>query len=122
MKQIISAEDALAAVEAGEVVLVDIRTPAEWRQTGVARGAKLLNMQHQGGAEGFIEDLLEMMGGDKNAAVALICRTGVRTRQVQAYLQAMGFAQVLDVNEGMVGSPSGPGWLQRGLPVEPYGG
>jgi rhodanese-related sulfurtransferase len=118
---IISAPEALAAVEAGQMLLVDIRTPPEWAHTGVAKGARLLNVQHPQGADGFINELLEMMGGDRNAPVALICRTGARTRQVQQYLQqAAGFTQVLDVNEGMVGSASGPGWLRRGLPVEAW--
>ncbi len=105
----------------GKLILVDIRTPPEWMQTGIAKGARLLNMQHPQGAEGFVAELLQIMGGDKNAPVALICRTGARTRQVQQYLQQMEkFTQVLDVNEGMAGSPSGPGWLRRGLPVETY--
>ena len=50
---------------------------------------------------------------------ALICRTGNRTGQVQKFLQAQGFTNVLNVSEGMAGSGAGPGWARRGLPIEP---
>lgn len=115
---VISAPEALAAMEAGKLTLVDIRTPPEWRQTGVAKGAGRLNMQHPQGGQGFMNDLLKMVGGDKNAPIGLICRTGNRTTQVQKYLEAQGFTQVYNIKEGMAGSAAGPGWLRRGLPVE----
>jgi rhodanese-related sulfurtransferase len=114
----ISAIDAAAAVQSGKVTLIDIRTPPEWKQTGVAKGAKLLNMYHPQGPEAFAEQLLSEMKGDKNAPIALICRTGNRTTQMQQFLQAKGFTQVYNVKEGMAGSGAGPGWLKRGLPVE----
>ena len=113
-----SAPDALAQLKAGKLILVDIRTPDEWKQTGVAQGAVRLDMQHPKGAPGFMEDLLKLTKGDKNAPVALICRTGNRTTQVQRYLEAQGFTQVFNVREGMAGSGAGPGWIKRGLPVD----
>ena len=113
-----SAPDALAQLKAGKLILVDIRTPDEWKQTGVAQGAVRLDMQHSKGATGFMDDLLKLTKGDKNAPVALICRTGNRTTQVQRYLEAQGFTQVFNVREGMAGSAAGPGWLRRGLPLQ----
>ena len=113
-----SAPDALAQLKAGKLILVDIRTPDEWKQTGVAQGAVRLDMQHPKGAAGFMDDLLKLTKGDKNAPVALICRTGNRTTQVQRYLEAQGFTQVFNVREGMAGSAAGPGWLRRGLPLQ----
>jgi len=112
----LSAPDAAAAVAAGKITLIDIRTPAEWKETGVARGAKLLNMQHPQGGPGFTDALLEKLHGDRSAPVALICRTGNRTTKVQQYLQSVGFTRVYNVSEGMAGSAAGPGWLKRGLP------
>ena len=114
----LTAPEAAAAVAAGKITLIDIRTPPEWKETGVARGAKLINMLHPQGAPGFTNALLEQVKGDKNAPIALICRTGNRTTQVQRYLQSQGFTQVYNVKEGMAGSGAGPGWLKRGLPVE----
>ena len=113
-----AAPDAAAAVAAGKITLIDIRTPPEWKETGVAKGASLINMLHPQGAPGFTNALLDKVKGDKNAPIALICRTGNRTTQVQRYLQSQGFTQVYNVKEGMAGSAAGPGWLKRGLPVE----
>jgi rhodanese-related sulfurtransferase len=114
----LAAPDAAAAVAAGKVTLIDIRTPPEWKETGVAKGAQLINMLHPQGAPGFTNALLEKVNGNKNAPIALICRTGNRTTQVQRYLQSQGFTQVYNVKEGMAGSGAGPGWLKRGLPVD----
>jgi rhodanese-related sulfurtransferase len=115
----IDAPQAAAAVSAGKVTLIDIRTPAEWKETGVARGARRVNMLHPQGAKGFTDQLLSEVKGDRNAPIALICRTGNRTSQVQRYLQSVGFTQVYNISEGMAGSAAGPGWIKRGLPVEP---
>jgi rhodanese-related sulfurtransferase len=114
----LAAPDAAAAVAAGKLTLIDIRTPPEWKETGVAQGARRINMLHPQGAPGFAEQLLGEVKGDKNAPIALICRTGNRTTQVQRYLQSVGFTQVYNIKEGMAGSAAGPGWLKRGLPVE----
>jgi hypothetical protein len=35
----LTAPEAAAAVAAGKVTLIDIRTPPEWKETGVAKGA-----------------------------------------------------------------------------------
>ena len=113
-----SAPEALDAAAKGKLKLIDIRTPQEWRETGVATGATRLNMNHPGGGPGFAEELLKQTGGDKNASVGLICRTGNRTTQVQRYLEAQGFTKVYNVKEGMAGSAAGPGWIKRGLPLE----
>ena len=114
----LTAPEAAAAVEAGKLTLVDIRTPPEWKQTGIAKGAKLVNMLHPQGAPGFVNALLEQVNGDRNAPIALICRTGNRTTQVQRYLESVGFTQVHNIKEGMAGSGAGPGGIKRGLPVE----
>jgi rhodanese-related sulfurtransferase len=117
--QEMSAPDAYAAVKDGKITLIDIRTPPEWRQTGVAPGAARINMIHPQGAAGFLNEVLAKVGGDKTAPIALICRTGNRTSQVQRFLQGQGFTQVINVGEGMAGSRFGPGWLARKLPVDP---
>jgi rhodanese-related sulfurtransferase len=111
-----SAPEALAAGQSGKVKLIDIRTPQEWRQTGVAPGAGRVDMYR--GAEHLLRGVLQEVGGDRNAPIALICRTGNRTTQAQKFLQQQGFTQVFNVKEGMAGSAAGPGWLRRGLPVE----
>jgi rhodanese-related sulfurtransferase len=119
--QDISAPEAFEAARAGKLILIDIRTPPEWQQTGVAQGATRINMIHPQGAPGFLREVLAKTGGNLNAPIALICRTGNRTSQVQRYLKAQGMGQVFNVPEGMAGSTAGPGWLARRLPVENCG-
>ena len=114
----LAAPEAAAQVGAGKITLIDIRTPPEWKETGVAKGAKRINMLHPQGAPGFVGAVLEEVKGDRSAPIALICRTGNRTTQVQRYLQAQGFTNVYNVKEGMAGSGAGPGWIKRGLPVD----
>ncbi|WP_043743119.1 rhodanese-like domain-containing protein [Paramagnetospirillum magneticum] len=113
----ISAPEALAALKKGEVVLVDIRQPEEWKQTGVPDGARLIPMRHPEGGAGFVRDLLAATKGDRNAPVALICRTGNRSGATARALSDAGFTHVLDVSEGMAGSGAGPGWVKRELPM-----
>lgn len=105
------------ASRAGTLTVIDIRTPEEWRQTGVVPGAGRVDFYR--GPAHLLQGVLEHTGGDRNAPIALICRTGNRTTQAQKFLQAQGFTQVYNVKEGMVGSAAGPGWLRRGLPVDP---
>ena len=115
----LSAPAALARAESGQLTIIDIRTPQEWRQTGVGKDVQRLDMRHPGGVNGFVTDILARVDGDKTAAIALICRTGNRSGQMQRLLLDNGFTQVFNVREGMVGSSAGPGWIERGLPVEP---
>ncbi|UHD16148.1 rhodanese-like domain-containing protein [Thiocapsa bogorovii] len=110
----LTATEAMEKARAGEITFIDIRTPAEWRQTGVAEGALTIDMT----APTFVQDVLKAVDGDRNAPIVLICRTGNRTGYTRDALEKLGFTNVLHVAEGMAGSKAGPGWVRRGLPVE----
>ncbi|MBK1717123.1 rhodanese-like domain-containing protein [Thiocystis violacea] len=112
-------EAALAKAQAGEITLVDIRTPGEWRQTGVAPMARRIDMRNPKDPSGFADRVLKEVGGDKSAPIALICRTGNRSGYLQQELRSLGFTNIHNVPEGMAGSKAGPGWIRRGLPVQP---
>ena len=114
----LTAPEALAQSQAGKLTLIDIRTPGEWQDTGVPKGALRINLQHPGGAAGFASEVLKSVKGNPAAAIALICRTGNRSSVAQKVLQAHGLSRVYNVPEGMAGSSAGPGWLQRGLPLQ----
>lgn len=103
--------EVLPLAQSGEVTLIDIRTPEEWAQTGVAEFAET-NSMHQ---PGFLERLDEMIGGDKDRAIALICATGGRSSYLQSELRQRGYNKVIDVTDGMIGSGAGPGWLGNGF-------
>lgn len=115
----LTASEAQQGAAAGSLTLIDIRTPGEWRQTGVPQGAKRIDMRQPGGPKAFVAAVEQAVGGDKDAPLALICRTGNRSGVMQGALREAGFTQVYNVREGMAGSGAGPGWIRRGLPVEP---
>ena len=102
-----------AAALAGEVTLIDVRRPEEWAATGVGEGAVPIDMRRAD----FAEAVGAALGGDRSRPVALICARGVRSDRTAVRLAEVGFARVIDVPEGMLGSGAGPGWLERGLPV-----
>lgn len=112
----LTAPQALEAQRAGKLTVIDIRTPKEWRQTGVVPGAGRVDFYR--GPAHLLQGVLAHTGGDRNAPIALICRTGNRTTEAQKFLQAQGFTQVFNIKEGMAGSTAGPGWLRHGLPVD----
>ena len=101
------------AALAGEIILIDIRTPQEWLQTQVAEGAVGLDMRDKD----FVANLVTLRNANPDTPIALICRTGNRTGYVTQTLASQGFDGLVDVNEGMAGGPNGPGWLKRGLPT-----
>lgn len=113
---LLSPPEAHEAARVGDILLVDIRRPDEWAETGVGTTARALDMRRQD----FIPELLAMTGEDTAAPIALICARGVRSRHLAAELDAAGFTHIHDVPEGMLGSAAGPGWLARGLPVVPW--
>lgn len=115
--RLITASEAHAMSQSGEVVLIDIRTPEEWRETGIPIGAHAINMYDP--PKVFSERLLKAVGGDRSRRIALICRTGNRSGSLLPHLVRDGFTNIVDVSEGMAGSRNGPGWLKRGLPTRP---
>lgn len=114
----ITPTEARAQAKAGKIMLIDVRTPDEWRETGVAPGATPINLYHPGGAEGFVKEVIARVGAKRDTPIAFICRSGNRSSQAQRLLAAQGFTNVYNVREGMSGSAAGPGWLKSGLPVE----
>lgn len=112
----LSAKRAHELAQAGEVLLIDIRRPQEWRDTGIGGSASPVSMHEKG----FVEKLLDLTGGDKSKPLALICAAGIRSSFMRSQLVQLGFTRVIDVSEGMLGSAAGDGWLKAGLPVKSY--
>ncbi len=108
---------AWSKVERGEAVLVDVRTPAEWQQTGVPREAKRVTLNDPRGAAGFVAGVMKAVRGDNRVPVAVICRSGNRSARAAAILDKAGFKTVYNVTEGVVGKSAESGWAARGLPM-----
>ncbi len=106
----ISVEEALSRAQAGEIVLVDIRRPDEWAQTGVPAFGVAIDMRR----EDFVPAVKAAAG---DLPVALICARGVRSRYSVQKLTEAGVTSVIDVPEGMLGSGAGAGWVRKNLPV-----
>ena len=64
--------------------------------------------------EGILRSLLARQGA---RAVALICDRDVRSDRMNARLNAAGFADIIDVPGGRIGSGAGPGWIAGNLPL-----
>lgn len=109
----LDAETAYQRVQAGDLLLIDIRQPQEWAETGSPAGAQRLDLR----SPDFVDQLTALAGGDTTRPIALICASGGRSARTAQTLTEAGFTTVLDVSEGMLGSSAGPGWLARGLPV-----
>ena len=118
---ILQAPAASALAGAGEITVVDVRSAPEWALSGVPRGAAEISLYPSPGTTNgnFVNQVLAAVGGDKSTPIATICATGTRSAIARDILLGAGFTAVYDIPEGMFGSKSGPGWLRRGLPVDP---
>lgn len=110
-----TAPEAARKLAAGDLVLLDIRSPQEWAETGVAKGAWPVSM-HEPDFPERLQTILSVYGPGQ---IALICATGGRTSYIADILERNGIIGVLNVAEGMFGNGDGPGWVARGLPVVP---
>lgn len=114
-------EEALKRAEAGEITIVDIRLPFEWQETGLPEPAIGVSLQDETlkPRSGFLDDLLQVVDGDRERPIALICARGNRSAFAQELLAANGFTAVYNIAEGVVGGEHGPGWIVRDLPTKP---
>ncbi len=116
---VLSAEDAARRAKSGEIMVIDVRSPTEWRETGTARGARRVTIHDREGAAGFLRNMIAAVDGDRGRAIALICARGNRSTKAQEFLTRQGFTNVHNIVEGMLGNRTDPGWIARGLPVVP---
>ncbi|MEM6663078.1 MAG: rhodanese-like domain-containing protein [Pseudomonadota bacterium] len=110
--ELMTPAEARKAALAGQVVLIDIRTQAEWARTGVPDAAHALNMRSQD----FMSELTRLMDANPGTPLALICARGGRSSSLAAAWAERDIS-AFNVREGMLGSGDGPGWLARALPV-----
>ena len=102
----ISAAEAAKLVADGKAVLVDVREPKEWAETGVAAPAVLLAKSDFDGAQADWKPFLEKHAGQE---IILYCRSGHRAGLIGAALAEKG---VIVANAGGLKD-----WADAGLPV-----
>ena len=119
--EVIDAERAMRLAADRGLVLIDVRSPQEWQQTGVPAGARLVTIHQPDGLIGFLDEMNQTLGADLDRPIALICARGTRSSLASSALAEAGYTEIYNLREGMLGSPDGPGWLARGLPTDPCG-
>ncbi len=95
--------------------IVDIRTPPEWKETGLLKGSiPIMFFNEQGGYDvnGFLTELNKKV--DTTKPFALICRTASRTKIVADFLSKQLHYDVIDLAGGMVYVKA------KNLPITPY--
>lgn len=91
-----SAAPSAAQLQDAPVLLVDIRQPHEWQETGVMPNALLLPFDNP---TRFLAELRPHL--QPGQAVALICRTGSRTDRAARILAEQLDVPVIDIQGGM---------------------
>ena len=85
------------------VPVIDIRTPEEWRETGIIEGSRLLTFFDAQGRYDFRAWLSELSAiAARDEPFALICHSGGRSALVSRFLDAqLGYGRVHDVPGGI---------------------
>ncbi len=98
-----------------KLILIDVRTPDEWKKIGVAKGAITLSMLDQQ----FLVELNEIRAKNPEKIIAFICASGNRSEVVRAELARRGYENIYSVYGGTTGNGV-TGWIKEGLPMEKY--
>jgi rhodanese-related sulfurtransferase len=121
----VSPPEAWALLTSGQAVLVDVRTPEEFKFVGQVPGS--INVPWATGTgltrnPRFVRELEARVGG-KTRLVLLMCRGGKRTELALDVALKAGFTRVSGVREGFEGSldehqqrGGHDGWRFHGLP------
>jgi len=108
-------EPAGKALLAKHIPIVDIRTPGEWKETGLLEGSiPIMFFDEKGGynVDRFMQELNAKV--DTSKPFALICRTGSRTSMLAPFLsQTFGYT-VYNLRGGILYA------ARAGLPLVPY--
>jgi len=84
------------------IPIVDVRTPGEWHETGLLKGAipiMFFDTRGNYNARGFLEELNKKV--DTTKPFALICRTGSRTSMIAPWLAKEFGYKVINLQGGM---------------------
>ena len=97
------------------IPIVDIRTPAEWKETGLIKGSiPIMLFDERGNYD--LRDFLNKLNKavDTSKPFAIICRTGSRTSILAEFLSRKLNYEVIDLQHGIMYA------MFQKLPLEPY--
>jgi len=98
-----------------DTVIIDIRTPHEWAETGtIPRSKKIMFFDERGGynIQKWMEEFSKYVK-DKNQPFVLVCRTANRTKMVGNFLNKQGYQNVYDLKGGIT-----YGYIKQGYKTE----
>tara|TARA_B100001057_G_scaffold392700_1_gene401411 strand:+ start:1281 stop:2045 length:765 start_codon:yes stop_codon:yes gene_type:complete len=99
-----------------DFLIIDIRRPEEWAETGILEGAKTITAFTEGGAlhPDFQRKFFPLID-DEDTPIYLYCRTGNRTGALgDALVNQVGLRNVTHLENGIVG------WKKNGFLTVPY--
>lgn len=85
------------------IKIIDIRTPAEWKETGIVKDSYTITFFNEKGEfnlESFLRQL--NMAVNKDEQFALICRVGSRTSMVTEFLSEKLGYKVINLKGGIM--------------------
>ncbi len=98
------------------IPVIDIRTPSEWRETGVIKGSHTIMFFDQSGRydlKSFLERLSKL-GINKEKPFILVCRSASRTKMLGDFLSdKMGYKKVYELKGGILN------WRRHNKPLVP---
>ncbi|AXK39534.1 rhodanese-like domain-containing protein [Crenobacter cavernae] len=110
--------------ELPNVVLVDVRSAAEWQFVGTVPGSVRIELKTWPGMQPnphFLAQLKEQVSAE--ALVLFMCRSGVRSDEAARIATGAGYSEVYNVLEGFEGDKDAAGhrgtvggWKGHGLP------
>ena len=83
-------------MQAANALIVDIRTPQEWRETGVIEGARLVTFNDPGS---FLDQVGAELADGRD--LILVCRSGNRTQAAARALAGRIDHQIVSIAGGM---------------------
>jgi len=98
-----------------DTVIIDIRTPREWAQTGIIPGSKKIMFFDEHRKYDTAKWLKEFSKyvKDKNQPFVLVCRTASRTKAVGRFLEQQGYKHIYDLKGGIT-----YGYIMQGYKTE----
>ena len=102
-----------------KIIIVDVRTKKEWKETGIIPNSILLNMHNDNYEENknFVNDLTAFLSKNLNESIAFICASGSRSELVANYFTEKGYKNLSHIPDGIVGK-NNDGWLFLGFPLK----
>ncbi|MDQ1244776.1 MAG: hypothetical protein QG565_1116 [Campylobacterota bacterium] len=111
----ITNEEASQQLINSNIPIVDIRTPGEWKETGLLKGSiPIMLFDEKGNYD--LKDFLAKLNNavDTKKPFAIICRTGSRTSVLAPFLSQKLNYDVINIKSGIVYAK------QLKLPILPY--